>query len=153
MTEAKGSSHAEEGEQLRPYEDQICQRLIELTEQGLIQWSFLKHDSQSQPAIGGEFNYLGLELPRPTSTGFQKSKLSLTIRIPNHQRRIISREVDIRRETDLQDPLFRLYNLSKQSAAKLPLKTQKRPPLILDGRTAARILELLKTENSLSFTL
>src|SRR3989338_8145040 len=147
MTEAKGSSHAEEGEQLRPYEDQICQRLIELTEQGLIQWSFLKHDSQSQPAIGGEFNYLGLELPRPTSPGFQKSKLSLTIRIPNHQRRIISREVDI------QDPLFRLYNLSKQSAAKLPLKTQKRPPLILDGRTAARILELLKTENSLSFTL
>ena len=150
MTEAKGSSHAEEGEQLRPYEDQICQRLIELTEQGVIKWSFFKHDSQCQPAIGGEFNYLGLELPYPTWTGFQKVKLSLTIRIPNHQIRIISREVDIRRETDLQDPLFRLYNLSKQLAAKLPLKTQKRPPLILDGRTAARILELLETENSIS---
>src|SRR3990167_3288981 len=152
MKEAKRSSHAEEGEQLRLYEDQICQRLIELTEQGLIQWSFHKDDSQGKPAIGGEFNYLGLELPWPTYIGFQKVKLSLTIRIPSHQRRIISREVDIRRETDLQDPLFKLYNLSKQLAAKLPLKTQKRPPLILDGRTAARILELLKTENSLSFT-
>src|SRR3989344_2582491 len=153
MVETGRSPHLEEEERLRSCEDQICQRLIELTEQELIQWFFFNHDSQSQPAIGGEFNYLGLELPYPSWTGFQKVKLSLTIRIPNHQIRIISREVDIRRETDLQDPLFRLYNLSKQLAAKSPLKIQKRPPLILDGRTAARILELLETENSLSFTL
>jgi len=152
MVETGGSSHVEKDERLRSCEDQICQRLIELTKQGIIKWSFLKDDSQCQPAIGGKFNCLELKLPYPTWPGFQKVKLSLTIRIPKHQRRIISRVVDIHKKADFQDPLFRLYILSKQSAVMLPRKTQKRPPLSLDGRIAAIILELLETENSIPRT-